>query len=202
MRPLLAPLPLLLCALLLPTPAQAQGKSPIDAVKEWLEGLGKPPPPPPAPKAPPGNTLTLNPLAVQYQRLGVEYERALGRAVSLSLAPQVAYGRAGRDWRLSTAGTLGARFFVFGDAPSGIFFGPEVGVVYERAQTEAAGLRLGWGLGLGAQVGATLVLFERFVVSASVSAQYRTAPDLDAEGPVTLRSDFAAVPRLGLGVAF
>jgi hypothetical protein len=188
------------CALLWPSVAFAQDKNPLIQIKEWVEGIGKPKPPP-EPKLGARNTLTLNPLALQHQRLGLEYERALGSVMSLYLAPQVAYGSAGGLWRLSTAGTLGARFFVLGSAPSGIFFGPEVGAVYERARL-ASGMRSGLGLGFGASVGWTLVFFDRFVLSVGFAAQFRSVPDIDAPEPDAIRVEFGPLPRFAFGVAF
>lgn len=197
---------LLACTLLFPSLSRAEeepqqeDKSVVDRVRDWVSNLGKPKPPEP-PKYKPGNTITLNPFALQQQRLGLEYERALGKPMSLYLAPQVAYGRTGDLWRLSSSATLGARFFVMGEAPSGIFFGPEVGLAYERARTEE-GLRKGYGLGFGASVGWTLVLFDRFTLSAGFSAQYRSVPDLTVTGPESLTVEFVALPRLAFGIAF
>jgi hypothetical protein len=186
--------------LLLPPRAQAEDGL-LKPVQDWFEQLGKPRPPREEDLGA-RNTFTLNPLlALQYRQLGVEYERAFGRGFSLYLAPEFAYGRAEGSWHLTLAGTLGARLFVLGSAPSGLFFGPEVSANYQRAWRGQV-LRKAFGLGLGGNVGWTLVLFQRLTLSVGFSAQYRAVPDLESPEEEALRVEVAPVPRLAFGVAF
>jgi hypothetical protein len=167
--------------------------------QEWLSKLGKPASPPEDPG--PWNTFTLNPLVLKDRRLGVEYERALGRSFSLYLAPEFAYGRAEHSWHLALGGTLGARIFVLGKAPSGIYFGPEVVVDYQRDFRDQV-LRKAFGLGIGGSVGWTLVFFNRFTLAAGFSAQYRASPDLESSEEGAVRVELVPIPRLAFGVAF
>jgi hypothetical protein len=192
---------LLLCLLsvLSPRVARAEGDL-VTQVQDWFSKLGKPQPPPPEDLGA-RNTFTLNPLALQHQQLGVEYERAFGKGLSLYIAPEFAYSRTEDSWQLTLAGTLGARLFVLGSAPSGIYFGPEVSTLYQRSSRGEV-LRRAWGLGLGGSVGWTLVLFNRLTLSAGFSAQYRSVPDTESAEEGTLRVEITPTPRLAFGVAF
>lgn len=172
----------------------------ITRVQDWFSNLGKPKPPP-VEDLGARNTFTINPLALQHSQLGVEYERAFGKPLSLYVAPEFAYGRTPEAWTLSLAGTLGIRLFVLGNAPSGIYFGPEFSVIHQ-IRSENHVRRRGLGLGLGGTVGWTLVLFNRFTLAAGFSAQYRSVPDLEAEGGEALRVQIIPTPRLAFGVAF
>jgi hypothetical protein len=169
-------------------------------IHDWLSNLGKPKAPPPEDLGA-RNTFTLNPLALKDERLGVEYEHAFGRGFSLYLAPEFAYGRSERSWELALGGTLGARIFVLGKAPSGIYFGPEAGVDYQRERRSGV-LRKGFGLGLGGNVGWTLVFFNRLTVAAGLSAQYRAVPDLESTEEDAIQVKLVPTPRLAIGVAF
>lgn len=172
----------------------------LTQVQDWFSKLGKPKPPP-VEDLGARNTFTINPLALRNSQLGVEYERAFGKGFSLYAAPEFAYGRTPEAWTLSLAGTLGIRLFVLGNAPSGIYFGPEFSVIHQiRSQNHVR--RTALGLGLGGSVGWTLVLFNRFTLAAGFSAQYRSVPDLEAEGEGALRVQVIPTPRLAFGVAF
>jgi len=190
---------LLSLCVLFPRSAQAEDDV-ITRVQDWFSNLGKPKPPP-VEDLGARNTFTINPLALQHSQLGVEYERAFGKPLSLYVAPEFAYGRTPEAWTLSLAGTLGIRLFVLGNAPSGIYFGPEFSVIHQ-IRSENRVRRRGLGLGLGGTVGWTLVLFNRFTLAAGFSAQYRSVPDLEAEGGEALRVQILPTPRLAFGVAF
>lgn len=192
---------LLLTLLTLAPAALAQEKNPIEKFGEWIGTLGKPAPPPKPPEPTSWNTVTLNPLALQQQQLGIEYERVLGAPVSLYVAPQGVFGAAGRSWILSLGLNVGMRFFVLGTAPNGLFIGPEVGVNYQRSNQQGV-IRTALGLGVGAGVGWSLVFFERFAFSVGFSAQYRSVPDIESPEPDTVRTSFTPLPRLAFGVAF
>ncbi|MFY0568401.1 hypothetical protein ACN28E_31850 [Archangium lansingense] len=190
---------LLSLCVLFPRMALAQDDV-ISQVQDWFSKLGKPKPPP-VEELGARNTFTINPLALQNSQLGVEYERAFGKGFSLYAAPEFAYGRTPEAWTLSLAGTLGIRLFVLGNAPSGIYFGPEFSVIHQiRSQNHVR--RRALGLGLGGSVGWTLVLFNRFTLAAGFSAQYRSIPDLEAGGDGALRVQVIPTPRLAFGVAF
>lgn len=181
--------------------ADDQQKSPVDQFFDWIRSLQPKPLPPKPEDLPAKDTITANPLALEHEQLGIEYERALGDIASIYVSPQAAYGSAGDTWLLTAGLNVGARFFVLGAAPSGLYFGPEFGVSYERG-VQAGSLRTAIGIGMGASVGLSLVIFNRFVLSVGFSAQYRTEPDLTDPTGVTIKSRFAPVPRLAFGVAF
>lgn len=182
-------------------PSEQQKQNPLESLADWWKDVTSPKPAAPE-KLGSRNTITVNPFALQHQRLGVEYELAIGKVFSLYVAPQVAYGATQSSWILSAGGSLGARFFLLGAAPNGIFFGPEIAGTFERI-VENGTSRRGYGLGLGAGVGWTLVFFDRFVLSVGFAAQYLTAPDLRAaEEAEQLTVQFRALPRVAFGVAF
>lgn len=181
-------------------PSQKQKQNPLESLADWWTDITQPKPAGPE-KLGSRNTITVNPFALQNQRLGVEYERAFGKVVSVYLAPQAAYGATQSSWIFSAGGSLGVRFFLLGAAPSGIWFGPEVGGSFERI-VEGGIARRGFGLGVGAGVGWTLVFFDRFVLSVGFSAQYLSAPDLRAPEEEQLTVQFRPLPRFSFGVAF
>jgi hypothetical protein len=204
MRALPLTLTLLLCsapALSQPAPSQQQKQNPIESIADWWKSITAPKPPEPE-KLGARNTITVNPLALQNEQLGVEYELAFGKVLSVYVAPQIAWGATQTDSILSAGGSLGVRFFLLGAAPNGIFFGPEIAGTFERIVDDGI-LRRGFGLGLGAGVGWTLVFFDRFVLSVGFSAQYLTSPDLRAPPEEEeLITQFRPLPRFAFGVAF
>ncbi len=185
--------------ILSPQVARAEGNV-LTGIRDWFSNLGKPKPPPPEDLGA-RNTFTLNPLALRNSQLGVEYERAFGKGFSIYAAPEFAYGRTPDTWALTLSGTLGTRLFVLGNAPSGIYFGPEFSVNYQL-RSENHVRRKAIGLGLGGTVGWTLVLFNRFTLAAGFSAQYRSVPDLESSEEGSLRVQIIPTPRLAFGVAF
>ncbi len=137
-------------------------------------------------------------------RFAVEYERAVHQQVSLFVGPALVAGvvNAGGTTvknEIGVGSTLGARFFVRGRAPEGLFIGPILYLGYshvsERGQT-ATGLRLS----SGAMLGYTTVFFDILVISLGVGASYlnvtQVADGSDVPGPVETNLRFA------LGVAF
>jgi len=194
----------LLASLCLLTPREARAQfDPLKGAQDWFRNLGKPavPVPPPPEDLGAQDTFTLNPLALQYGRLGVEYERAFGRVVSVAIAPDFSYRGSDVSWHLTVGGTLGLRFFVLGSAPSGLYFGPEFSALYGRDYQDGAYSK-SIGFGLGGSVGWTLVIFNRFTLSAGFSAQYRSVPDPTNPEPNAFRVEIVPLPRLAFGVAF
>ncbi|HEY8209368.1 MAG TPA: hypothetical protein VIG99_17890 [Myxococcaceae bacterium] len=179
-----------------PQPPPDPGK----AILDFWQNLTRPPPPRPEP-AGPGNTITLNPLAIRNQQLGIEYERALGPIFSIYLQPQAAYARRGGASSLWVGGEAGLRVFFLGKAPVGLWIGPEASGTYGRVTSEGV-TRSGWGFGVGAAAGWTLVFFDRFALSAGFAAVYRGVPDLESVDEGVPGVEFLALPRLAFGVAF
>lgn len=198
--------PLLLCAVLLGALAHAAGepkreKNVLDHFDEWLRGIQKPKEPPPE-QLGAQNTITINPLALQYEQLGIEYERGFWKRFSIYFAPQAAYGLVGDNWDLAAGLNAGVRFFFLGAAPAGIFLGPDVSAQYVRRK-RGGSLRSGLGLGIGASVGWTLIFFDRLTLSVGFAAQHRSQPDLEAEAPEDqVRIQFSPLPRFAFGIAF
>ncbi|HYV43765.1 MAG TPA: hypothetical protein VFA20_02845, partial [Myxococcaceae bacterium] len=122
-----------------------QGPDPGKAIVDFWNNLTRPPPPKPEPQGP-GNTITLNPLAIKNQQLGIEYERALGPLFSLYLQPQGAYGRRGTSSSLWVGAEAGLRVFFLGKAPVGLWIGPEASGSYGKV-TSAGVTREGLGFG-------------------------------------------------------
>lgn len=176
----------------------SQPKGPLEAIQEWIQNLGKPPPPP---KPPPQNVVSLNPFALQHERLGVEYERALFSAMSLYIAPQGTYGAAGSSWAFSAGGDAGIRFYILGDAPNGLYVGPAVTGIYARSFQQGV-LRKGFGVGLGGCAGLSLILFDRYALAVGFTAEYTSEPDLADPSGETVVTHFTPLPRVSFGVAF
>lgn len=179
-----------------PPPAPDPGK----AIADFWQDLTRPPPPKPEPVGP-QNTITLNPLALRSQQLGIEYERALGPVFSLYLAPQGSYGRRGGSSSLSLGGELGLRVFFLGKAPVGLWIGPEVSGTYGRITSNGV-TRSGYGFGVGGGAGWTLVFFDRFALSVGFAAVSRSVPDLESVEETVPGVEFLPLPRLAFGVAF
>ena len=193
---------LALCALLGAAAAFAEepkrDKNILEQIDDWLKGLQRPPEPE---KLGAQNTITINPLALQYQQLGIEYERGFFKFASVYLSPQAAYGIVGDNWELAAGVNAGMRFFFLGAAPSGIFLGPDVTAQYVRRKRDGV-LKSGIGLGVGASVGWTLIFFDRLTLSVGLAVQHRSLPDLDAEAVDQVRIQFSPLPRFAFGIAF
>jgi hypothetical protein len=120
----------------------------------------------------PKNTLTVSPTGLVSGLVALEYERVVSDGVSLTFAPDLRLSQP-----LSVTGTeaftegdrvltlsAGARFFVLGRAPSGLWLSPEVGSVMgltrvgDRQVQEWALPRFAATLGVTGVVGGWLTL--------------------------------------------
>lgn len=149
---------------------------------------------------PPRNTVVIR----LGDRFAVEYERAVHPQVSLFLGPALVAGivdgnRSVAKNEFGVGSSLGARFFVRGRAPEGLFIGPLLYLGYSHI-SEAGQSATGLRLSSGAMVGYTAIFFDIFVVSLGVGASYLNVTHVvnaaDAPGPVETNLRFA------LGVAF
>src|SRR4051794_2010977 len=94
-----------------------------------------------------------NTVAVKLgEHMAVEYERAVRPEISVFVGPALFAGYASTDSvtrsELGFGGAIGARFFVTGVAPEGLFVGPVLNLGYSRtnqAGQVTSGLRLSTG---------------------------------------------------------
>lgn len=150
-----------------------------------------------AASAPP-NTLT-----VKFgENLALEYERAVRPDVSIFIGPALAVGFTNFNHEfeseLGIGSVMGARFFLSGEAPAGLFMSPFIDLSYYATNargTHISGLRLK----SGGMLGYTWIFGRRFVVSAGVGATYADitgGPFVKSGGPVE------GTLRFAMGVAF
>lgn len=137
------------------------------------------------------------------EHFAVEYERAVHPKVSVFVGPAMfaAYGRAGNvtNTELGFGGTVGARFFVAGMAPEGLFVGPLLTIgysSYRNAGVSSHGLRLT----SGAMVGYTWIFGQVFDLSLGAGANYVNASTTLAGGAAP--NPVEASLRAAIGVAF
>src|SRR5688500_10330674 len=103
-------------------------------------------------KAPPSNTITVK----VGEHLALEYERAVRDTISLFIGPALFAGSVRDDIaassELGVGASLGARFFLTGAAPAGLFASPvfHVGYTYVRqGPYHSSAARLSSGAMLG-----------------------------------------------------
>jgi hypothetical protein len=153
-------------------------------------------------QTPAPNVLTLHPLSLITGYVDLEVERALGRMVSVYVAPGAIFAtRRGTDGNTSPAVfgwsvDVGARVFPFRRAPSGFFVDLSAG--YYSSWFEGAVRERGDGLRGVVGVGYTLVLWRHLVLSTGLGFQTR------AQGPGfdRLGVSFGPSLRVALGAAF
>lgn len=137
------------------------------------------------------------------EHFAVEYERAVDPKVTIFVGPAafVAYSTANGVDRseLGLGGTIGARFFVSGLAPEGLFVGPLLTASYSTVR-EGAERRHGMRITSGAMIGYTWIFANAFDLSLGAGANYvnatRSQDGASPPGPVE------ASLRAAVGVAF
>lgn len=143
----------------------------------------------------PLNTLTIAPISLAFGAFGVEYEHAFGDRVSFMVAPDYRWGSVeltdGSVVPQSIIGlNVGARVFLLGDAPSGLWIGPEGGALIGTQVVDGERVT-GTVPRLAAMIGGTAIIGDVFTLSGGVGVQM-----------------FVPVPiplpqlRLSMGVAF
>jgi len=148
----------------------------------------------------PLNTVTVNVLGSAFGAYSVEYERVLSPSLSFFVEPTFFSIRPAEGFNLGVNGpgvVTGVHYFLFGQAPSGLFLSPELYLTYIDSLGDAAGPR--FGLGAGAVVGWTFLFFDFLDLSLGLGAAanllgYQT----------TGHPGFGVAPliRANLGVAF
>lgn len=140
------------------------------------------------------NVVSLNTLVLGRGQLAVEYERAVFSRLSLFISPQPVVLFTGTDVEWGFLGEVGARVFLFGEAPAGLFVAPELLLAYSR-QAASGVVTAELRPGVGAMLGLTLVLFDRLVLSGGLGIRYL---ELENAGGRPLK----ALPRGAIGFAF
>ena len=168
--------------LLFATPAHAE-----EAPQAWLNG-----------------NLSRNTVVIKLgEHFAVEYERAVHPKVSVFVGPAMfaAYNRVGNvtNTELGFGGTVGARFFVAGLAPEGLFVGPLLTIGYSN-MTNAGISSHGLRITSGAMVGYTWIFGDVFDLSLGAGANYVNASTTLAGGSAP--SPVEASLRAAIGVAF
>lgn len=163
------------------------------------------------PRRPPRNVIAVDPLGAVFAGVVyVAYERAVHPYVSVFVGPQIQFGRGlfyrgNDDDDLFGAGIeAGARVYVSGEAPIGIFLSPQLEVSYVSLRR---GYASGSGVGFGgaALIGYQRIFAQRFVVSAGIGVRYQslsatvTAPGSSSTAHV---AGFSPAVHGALGVAF
>jgi hypothetical protein len=119
----------------------------------------------------------------------LEFEGAISPMVSLFVAPRLAIGSGVMGFGLSA----GARFYLLnGPAVSGLWLGPEFGILY--GATTPSSISGNWAFSLGAGLGYNFIVGNSLVISPGVRV------GIGGLGSSTLVLDFS--PRLVLGYAF
>ena len=123
------------------------------------------------------NLISADPLGALFNGVVfVSYERVVHRFVGLYAGPEVQFSRGllglGDSNEVFGVGIeLGARIYVSGEAPIGVFFSPHLEVGYatlRSGRTSATGVSYGGVVMVGYQ----RVIAGRFVLSAGIGAKY------------------------------
>ncbi len=139
----------------------------------------------------------------------VEYERAVAPMVSVFVGPELQFSQG----VLASASNMevfgfgvsaGARFYLFGDAPRGMFLSPEVSAAWVSAKTSSAE-GSGSGFGVAALVGYQWLIADHFAISLGIGARYYAVSVNASSGSSSAIYDvagFLPAARIALGGAF
>lgn len=185
--------------------ADSYAQSPIDehapAESVLLPMLIRPPP------APGHNTVTWQPITVVWATIDLEYERGLGRFVSVYLAsailPGLAFGRGGTPtpFVFGVAGDLGIRFFPMANAPAGLFAGGYVGATTFYDYLGSHSRFFGSGVRAGTTVGYSLIFLRHVDLSFAVGIEYLRF-GVRRGGMDQIDDVVQPTARIALGIAF
>jgi|CXWL01.1.fsa_nt_gi hypothetical protein len=148
--------------------------------------------------------VTVAPVELFSGTFNLEYEQAMASFASFYVGVNYLGMRgilpAGYERALVVGPEVGARFYLLGSAPAGLWLGPYLGAAY--VSNTAGGVTqssLGWGL--GAMAGFNLVLFRHLMLSLGAGTGWIDNSSSPAGYRVGL---YGFVPRLRLaaGIAF
>lgn len=151
----------------------------------------------------PRTTVTLQPLSLLSGYIDLEVERALGRHVSVYVAPGGIFSSGHRLDGSWTGGLfawsvdLGARWFPLRDAPSGPFVDLSGG--YFTSWFSTGDRYRGDGGRVMLLLGYTLLAWRHLALSAGLGAQYRLMRD---QHSTVFDEQWAPAFRLAVGAAF
>lgn len=140
------------------------------------------------------NVVALNTVVLGRGQVAIEYERAVFSRLSLFVSPQPVVLFTGDEVEWGFLGELGARVFLVGEAPAGLFIAPELLLAYSR-QAASGVVTAELKVGYGAMLGLTLVFWERLVLSGGLGVQYLALENAPGR-------PLKALPRLAVGFAF
>lgn len=149
------------------------------------------------------NAITLNPIDLFTGTANIEYERALTTWASLYGGLNFLYFggvlRLNTTTRFAVGPELGARLYLIGNAPAGLWLGPYVNAGYVT-NFDGGSSYGSLGLGAGAMAGFNLVL-GHFIGSLGAGVGYFDNSARVGEGRI---GQYGVTPRLRLavGVAF
>jgi hypothetical protein len=145
------------------------------------------------------NLILFNAGSAFAGRLELEYERAVHRLVSVNAAGYlVAFDSIGNENLIGIGAFVGARVYMLGAAPEGLWFGLDVGPAFRTARRDRE-IRLRGGQ-IGALLGYTGV-WGRFAITGGFGGQFAFGR-LEVRGLSTRDSQWNPRFKFGLGVAF
>lgn len=148
--------------------------------------------------------ITMMPVELFSGTLNIEYEQALASYASLYGGLNFIAFRGvlatGYDRAFVVGPEVGARFYLLGDAPAGLWIGPYLGASFV-SNTVAGTTRDSFGWGAGAMAGINLIFFRRLMISLGAGTGWIDMSSSPTGYRVGL---YGFVPRLRLaaGVAF
>lgn len=146
----------------------------------------------------PDATFTVNPFDLSAGIINFEYEGALGPFLSLHMGLDFLVFD---DDVMAVGPRMGARLFLFGGAPGGLWAGPFGGVAYVRGDNAAGEEGQDIGAYAGGMVGYTLIPFDILVLSAGAGLAYHEL-DVQTDGGEVGLDGVHPRFRLAIGLAF
>jgi hypothetical protein len=146
----------------------------------------------------------LNTLTVKLgEHFALEYERAINPTTSLFIGPALFAGFTSfgpeQAQELGIGAMVGARFFLTGEAPEGLFAGPSLSLGYASASS-GGDRRSAMRVSSGAMLGYTWIFFRTFDLSLGAGANYVNVTNQLGGGRVP--GPLEATLRVAMGVAF
>lgn len=181
-----------------------QAAPPVETPAADRPRLGKKPKPTPRSKVKRPNTATFNVAAAAF---GI-YSMALERAMIPQLSIVLEGGLIQRDFTTprgtSTVSGFGfavsGRYFPFGEAPNGLYVGPDV-TAYNLTVREPVANAKGTSVGFGAWVGYNFTFFQWLHIAPALGGNVTVGP-VGLNGKLYRGKALTPLARLGVGFAF